>query len=360
MKSVLRNELLVNAVYVVPDSAGFIKLDAMESPFAWPGEFTAQWQAELADVQLNRYPDPMPQLRAALCAQLQVQDEQLVLGNGSDELIQLLCMAVAKPNAKVLAPMPSFSMYRIITQACGLEFIGVDLDAYFALAVDAMLTAIREHQPALIFLAVPNNPTGNLFDEVALQKVIEAAPGLVVIDEAYTAFSPVHYAAWLARYPQLIILRTLSKIGLAGIRLGYMAAARDVVQVIERIRLPYNINTLTAKTAAFALQHAHYFQQQAQQVMQWREQLYESLLAMPCLRVWPSHTNFLMLQLQQHDAQLITQQLREAGILIKKLHGSHPLLDQCLRVSLGLPEENQRFIAMLSALLAQPAIKNVR
>ncbi len=357
MIHVLRHELLVNPVYVVPDAVGFIKLDAMESPFSWPGELTAQWQAELADVQLNRYPDPMPELRAALCAELQVQDTQLVLGNGSDELIQLLCMAVAKPNACVMAPAPSFSMYRIIAQACGLPFIGIDLNADFSLPVDGMLAVIQQKQPALIFLAVPNNPTGNSFDAASLQKIVEAAPGLIVIDEAYLAYGPTNYAAWLARYPHVVVLRTLSKVGLAGIRLGYMAASTDVVQVIERLRLPYNINTLTAKTACFALRHAKLWQQQSKQVIQWREQLYQDLLLLPFLRVWPSHTNFLLLQLQQHDAELITSQLKLAGILIKKLHGSHRLLMQALRVSLGMPAENHRFVAMLSALLAQPAIK---
>ena len=305
MIAVLRNELLDNPVYVVPDASGFIKLDAMESPFAWPGELSAQWQAELASLHLNRYPDPMPQLRAALCAELQVQDAQLVLGNGSDELIQLLCMAVAKPNACVLAPVPSFSMYRIIAQACGLSFVGVDLQADFSLAIADMLATIKDKQPALIFLAVPNNPTGNLWDEAALQQIVEAAPGLVVIDEAYIAFAPQHYAAWLARYPHLIILRTLSKVGLAGIRLGYMAASVDVVQVIERIRLPYNINSLTATTAKFALQHASHLQQHAQQILRWREQLYQQLLTLPYVRVWPSHTNFLLLQLQRLQKTIV-------------------------------------------------------
>lgn len=354
---VLRKALLDNPVYVVPDAHGFIKLDAMESPFAWPGELGLQWQAALANLHLNRYPDPMPQLRAELCAELQVQDAQLVLGNGSDELIQMLCMAVAKPDACVMAPVPSFSMYRIIAQACNLSFVGVDLQADFALPVAEMLAAIKAKQPALIFLAVPNNPTGNLWDEAGLQAIVEAAPGLVVIDEAYIAYAPRHYAAWLARYPQVVILRTLSKVGLAGIRLGYMAASSEVVQVIERIRLPYNINSLTAATAKFALQHARHLQQHAEQVLLWREQLYQQLLTLPYVRVWPSHTNFLLLQLQQHDAQLITAQLRQAGILIKKLHGSHVLLSQTLRVSVGLREENQRFVAILSALLAQPVIK---
>lgn len=357
MKTVLRNELLANPVYVVPDSHGLIKLDAMESPFAWPGELAVSWQAELANLQLNRYPDPMPELRAQLCTELRVQDAQLVLGNGSDELIQLLCMAVAKPGACVMAPVPSFSMYRIIAQACGLSFIGVDLQADFGLSVEAMLAAMAAQQPALIFLAVPNNPTGNLWDEAELQTIVEAATGLVVIDEAYIAYSPRHYAAWLGRYPHVVILRTLSKVGLAGIRLGYMAASAEVVQVIERIRLPYNINALTAVTARFALQHKQHMQQQAQQVLLWREQLYQQLLTLPAVRVWPSHTNFLLLQLQQHDASLMVTQLHQAGILIKKLHGSHALLSQTLRISVGLLEENQRLVAILSALLAQPGIK---
>lgn len=353
----LRSELLTNSAYVIADATGCIKLDAMESPFIWPGELLAEWQAGLARLQLNRYPEHDFTLRNLLSVELGVKPEQVVMGNGSDELIQLLCMAVAKPQTCVLVPAPSFSMYRIITEACGLKVVKVDLHADFELPAAEMLAAIEQHQPALIFLAVPNNPTGNRFAESTLRQIVAAASGLVVIDEAYCAFAPSHYAAWLNEYPHLVILRTFSKVGLAGIRLGYMAASLPVVQVIERLRLPYNINSLTSYTAEFALQHRHLLQQQSQQIIAWREQLFQQLSALAGVKVWPSHSNFLTLQLQSHStrapvsATAVTEQLRQQGVLIKNLHGVHPLLHNCLRVTIGLPEENQKFFTALCVAL---------
>jgi histidinol-phosphate aminotransferase len=243
----VRPEIRALKAYAVPDATGLIKLDAMENPYTFPDNLRSEWLRVLQQVDLNRYPDPAARrLKDALRTALDIPPSMSVLlGNGSDELIQLIAMALAQPGRVVLAPVPTFVMYDMIATFTGMRFVGVPLTPDFDLDLSAMLAAIRLHRPAVIFLAYPNNPTGNLFDEGAMRQILKASDGLVVVDEAYHAFAGVSFMQHLDEYANLVVMRTLSKQGLAGLRLGILAGDSAWLDEFDKLRLPYNINSLT-------------------------------------------------------------------------------------------------------------------
>ncbi len=355
--SAIRPEVRSLSAYKVAESSGLIKLDAMENPFPWPARLRQQWQSQLENVEPNRYPDPAArQLKASLHQALDIPtDYELLLGNGSDELIQLLILALAGPGRTVLAPQPSFAMYRILATASGGNFVGVPLrEDDFSLDVEAMLEAIDRHQPALVFLACPNNPTGNLFAGHDMLRIIESAPGVVVIDEAYEPFARTSFIPELARHANVLVMRTLSKLGLAGLRLGYLVASPAWIAELEKLRLPYNINVLTQNTVEFALRHYAVWEQQCSRILEGREALYRKLGRLNSLRVWPSEANFLLCKVLNADAPGLVDALRRQGILIRLLHGSDPLLEHCVRISIGTEDENQQLLDALGYNRAVP------
>lgn len=349
----VRPEIRALTAYHVPDASGLIKLDAMENPYTWPPALVESWLDVLRGVKLNRYPDPgAARLKESLRATFQLPAESAVLlGNGSDELIQMILMAVAGPGRAVVAPDPTFSMYRIISASAGMNYVGVPLKEDFSLDVAATRAAIAAHRPAVVFLAYPSNPTGNLFAAEDICALIEAAPGLVVVDEAYSAFCDVGFTDYLARYQHMLILRTVSKLGLAGLRLGFLVGAPSWLQEIDKLRLPYNINVLTQASAAFALDHYDTLLEQAQRIRADRDELYRALQALPGVTVFPSQANFILFRVAAGRAGELFQGLKKVGVLIKSLHGSHPALHDCLRVTVGTPEENRAFLNALRSVL---------
>lgn len=366
VETVIRSAVRELAAYHVPDAGDAIKLDAMENPYAWPADLpdglAAEWAAGLASVAVNRYPDPSAKVLRenlrewmGLDALSNADELDIILGNGSDELIQLLAMAVKSPDGKskpvILAPEPGFVMYRMIARFVEADYVGVALTPEFELDLDAMLAAIELHQPALVFLAYPNNPTGNLWSVDDMEVIVNAAPGLVVIDEAYTAFAADSRVEWLHRYPQLLVMRTLSKVGLAGLRLGMLAGQKRWITELDKIRLPYNINSLTQYSASFALQHMQPLLSQAQLLVEQRTKLFTALAEMDALEVWPSQANFLLFRVD--NALGVHAALAAQGILIKKLHGAHAQLEQCLRVTIGTEQENSQFVNALMVALQQ-------
>jgi histidinol-phosphate aminotransferase len=349
----IRPEIRDLSAYHVPDATGMVKLDAMENPYGWPDDMVNEWLEVLRQVSLNRYPDPAArQLTARLQEAMQVPpDMAVILGNGSDEIIQIICMALAQPGRVVLAPEPTFVMYRMIALFTGMQFHGVPLTADFALDRAAMLGAIEQQQPAVVFLAYPNNPTGNLFDEQDVQAIIEAAPGLVVLDEAYTVFARESFMQRLGQWPNLVVMRTVSKQGLAGLRLGLLAGPAAWLEEFNKVRLPYNINVLTQASAGFALKHSDVLEAQAEKIRLERARLLQALGKLPGITAYPSAANFILFRTAAGKAGHLFEQLRANGVLLKNLDSQGPLQD-CLRVTVSTPDENDIFLQQLTNLLA--------
>jgi histidinol-phosphate aminotransferase len=347
--TVVRPEIRALTAYEVANAAGLIKLDAMENPYRLPPDVRAKIAAAVTDVPVNRYPDGgAASVKAALREAFAIPESfGLVLGNGSDELIQMLTVAVAAPGVTIMAPDPSFVMYRLNAIYTAARFVGVPLAADFALDPQAMLEAIDREQPALIFLAYPNNPTGNLFAPEHIEAVLRAAPGLVVVDEAYHAFAGTSFLPRLSEFPNLVVLRTVSKIGMAGLRLGYAIAAREWTAELEKIRQPYNLNALTQAVAPVLLREGALLEAQAASIKAERSRVAATLAALPGVEVFTTHTNFVLMRVP--DAPRWFDRLRQAGILVKNLHGWHPLLTNCLRITVGTPEENDAVLAALPA-----------
>jgi histidinol-phosphate aminotransferase len=354
IERLVRPEIRALQAYHVPDATGLIKLDAMENPYPWPEELRRRWLDALYDVQHNRYPDPQgAELQAALREAMGIPaDMGLLLGNGSDELIQMLALTVARPGRKILSLDPGFVMYRLIALLAGMEYVGVPLRAEdFSLDLPAVLEAMEREEPAISFLAYPNNPTGNLFDTESLERILEAAAGLVVIDEAYAPFTDRSFLPQLGDWPNLLVLRTVSKMGLAGLRLGYLAGPGDWLVQIDKARLPYNVNVLTQVSAAFALRYKDVLDEQTRRIREERSRLYLALSSLEGLRVYPSEANFILVRMPHGRAGNIFASLKAGGVLVKNLDGAHTLLRDCLRVTVGAPQENDAFLAALASAL---------
>lgn len=346
-QSIIRDEVLALTAYHVPDSAGMIKLDAMENPYTLPATLRAEIAKLVEQAALNRYPDPTAtRLRACLRETMAVPaGADILIGNGSDELIQTLMLACARPGAVVLGVEPSFVMFRLIAEFCGMRFVGVPLGPRFELDPDRMLDAIAKHRPALVILAYPNNPTGNLYDETAIARILTAAPGLVLIDEAYHAFAGRSFMLRLTEHPNLLVMRTLSKLGLAALRLGMLAGAPKWLEQLDKVRLPYNVNVLTQLIAERVLQHRDVLAEQAASIKEERARMFAALRALPGVESFASAANFILFRVPAADPTF--RGLKARGILIKNLHGSHAALENCLRVTVGTPEENGRFLEAL-------------
>ena len=352
----LRPALLSASAYPARDTAGMLRLDAMENPYPLPDEVRVAWLGQLIGTNLNHYPDNQAwHLCEVLRAYWQVPPELMLLpGNGSDELIQLVHLALAGKERVALAPEPTFGVYRMTAEAAGLEFAGVPLEPdTYNLDVHAMLAAVQRHQPAVIWLANPNNPTGRSYDPADVRRLIEAAPGILVLDEAYLPYSDNSLLQLCLQYEHLLVLRTLSKMGLAGLRIGVLIGQAAWLEQLDKLRLPYNVGSLNQASAAFLLEYPDVLDYQVSQVCAARTTLYQQLAQLPGLRVWPSEANFFLLRVP--DADVVCAGLAQRGVLVRNLNGSHPLLDNCLRVTVGTPAENQHFITVLNKLLAAAA-----
>lgn len=355
VNALLRPELFELATYKVADATGCVKLDAMENPYSWPPDMVAAWLDKLQYCQPNRYPDPSAlALKRAIinCNNIPPKIEVL-LGNGSDEIIQIILMAIAGIDVTVVSPEPSFVMYRQIASVLGLKYIGVPLKPdSFQLDMDIMTEVLATEKPAVIFLAYPNNPTGNLFNQQDVLEILRIAPGLVVIDEAYAPFAEASFMDYLPRFDNLLVMRTVSKLGLAGLRLGFLAGGKAWLEQLDKIRLPYNINTLTQVSAEFALENFSVFERQTRSIREDRAKLFAELSRDSRISVYPSQANFLLFRVDGFDGTKIFSVLKENGVLIKDMNPVGGLVKNCLRVTVGTATENQQFISEISKALA--------
>ncbi len=346
----IRPEIRALGAYPVAKADGMIKLDAMENPFSLPEAVRSKLAEALTSVPINRYPDGGAEaLKESLRTALAVpSDLGLIVGNGSDELIQLVVSAVAKPGASLLVPEPSFVMYRLCSLYAGLRYVSVPLKPTFALDMDAMRAAIERERPSLVFLAYPNNPTGNLWPAAEIEEILRLAPGLVVVDEAYHAYADASFLSRVGAMPNLMVVRTLSKIGMAGLRLGYGVATPEWTTELNKLRPPYNVNALTQAAVPILLSETALYADQVAKIKAERFRLNEVLASMPGIETYPSETNFVLARFP--DATHTYAHLKAAGILVKNMHGSHPLLENCLRITVGSSMEMDALIEALQTI----------
>jgi len=352
MKKTIRQDVQSMHAYAIQDSTGLVKLDAMENPFRLPEALQQELGERLGRVAINRYPvGCVADVIAALSSYVKLPAGcKLMLGNGSDELISLLALACDVPGAAILAPLPGFVMYGMSAKLQGLQFIGVPTTANFELDEAAMLAAIETHRPAITYIAYPNNPTANLFDEGVVERIVEAVgkqDGLVVFDEAYQPFSSRTWMNRVAQHEHVLVMRTLSKFGLAGVRLGYMVGAAALIDEVDKVRPPYNISALNAEATLFALDHADQFAAQAEVLRAERAKLLRVLADLPGAQPFPSEANMILVRVP--DSKKAFEGMRSRGVLVKNIEGLHPLLKNCLRLTVGTPEEN---LLMMDALKA--------
>ncbi len=362
IKTRLRQDIQSMHAYAIQDSRGLVKLDAMENPHTLSPGLQAALGKRLGALALNRYPNArIDDLRKALADYAHMPGGcGLMLGNGSDELISLLAMAIDLPSSQdpsglppvILAPEPGFVMYAMSAAFQGLRYVGVPLTADFELDEIAMLAAIEQHKPALVYLAYPNNPTANLWNDAAIENIIALQGrlgGLMVMDEAYQPFAARSWIDKIRSSPELhshvLLMRTMSKFGLAGVRIGYMMGAKALIAEINKLRPPYNVSVLNAECALFALEQAKVFEAQALELIDQRAHVLRTLHGMSGVKYWNSDANMILVRVA--DAAKTFDGMKVKGVLIKNVSKMHPLLANCLRLTIGTAHENRQMLAAL-------------
>jgi len=336
--------------YIAPEVTGAIKMDANENPISLQEPLKKKLMEEMSRVDLNRYPVAgAPELRGRFAQYYGVDNDMVMLGNGSDELIQTLCLTLKGKINGVLVPVPTFSMYKIIAVNTGNKVVEVPLDKKFDLDVDAIIDKIKANFPALMFLSYPNSPTGNIFSRKKIETIIKKTPGIVVIDEAYAAFSGQTLLPLLKKYDNLIFLNTLSKLGLASLRLGLLIGNRDIVAQLDKVRLPYNVNSLSQIAANFFLEYQDEFSKQIAEIIKRREELYLGLKEIAEIKLYPSQANFIFFSCA-FDSNRIYNKLVAEGIIVKNLN-LPPLMPNCMRVTVGNSKENEAFLRALKSVI---------
>lgn len=327
-----------------------IKLDAQENPYPLPGKIRNKMLKALKPLLINRYPDPeAKELKRIIAGQVGVKVENIILGNGSDELIQAIITTFGRSQGKILYPVPTFSMYGIITKSLGQIPIEILLQRDFDLNMDGMSFAIKKKIPRVVFISYPNNPTGNCFSEEKIIEIIKRKDAAVVVDEAYFDFSKKTFLPLLKKYENLIILRTLSKIGLAGLRVGILIARPAIVKEINKVRLPYNVNSLSQEVARVVLENRDIIDKHINAIIKDRKKLYRELFRIDGITPFPSEGNFILFRTSK-NANKIYQGLIKKGILIRNMN-QRELLNNCLRVTVGTSFENRYFLEALRTLI---------
>ena len=341
-------EILGVSSYSVPDIQCSVRLDGNESPFETDPELLSLISEEISSIELNRYPDPeCTELKKIISKTYDFPDEGILFGNGSDELIQMLIETFNGKSGVVMVPGPTFSMYGLTSNILGNKVAETDLDDNFDLDTDDIINKIKETDPDLLFFASPNNPTGNAFSQDKIIKVIEATSGVVVVDEAYFDYYGKTVIPLIQKYKNLVVLRTLSKIGFAAVRLGILFGSGEIVGQVNKTRLPYNINTLSQKIAEIVIKNENLLKKNYKKITAERERLYSELCKIENIKVYPSDANFFLIKVP--DADYCFKTMAENDILIRNL-SSNPKLSGCIRVTIGTNEENNAFLEALSAI----------
>ena len=349
-KNLIRREVMEVEGYPVEVEPHPIKLDANEFPYSAGDDLQQELLEAARSLPFNRYPDPQArELRETAGRALGLPPDMLLIGNGSDELIQLLLIALSGGRPKVLIPHPTFAMYEIASAHLGFKVIRVPLKSDFDLDLAKILRRLNRSSPRAIFISYPNNPTGNCFSRAAMLEIIKLAPGLVVVDEAYFNFCGRSFIPHLEEFSNLAVLRSLSKVGLAGLRVGILIAHPKLIGLLAKVKLPYNVGLFPQRMAMAALENKGIIDRRVKQVIEERERLARALADLPGIHPFPSEANFILFRLEGR-ADEVHRLLLEKGISIKNLNRVESLKD-CLRVTIGRPEENQTFLKALSDII---------
>lgn len=340
IKKFVRPNIRSLSAYEAKEVPCKVKLDANESPYGFKGLLKA-----VKFIKTNRYPDPEAKfLKKFISRDFGVKPKNILPGNGSDELIYYLITTFGGP---VLYPVPTFSMYGIISQAFGEKRIAIPLDKEFDLELEKILKAIKKQKPKLIFLSSPNNPTGNCFSSDRILKIIEASNGIVVVDEAYQPFaSDKGFMPMLKDYKNLVIMRTLSKIGLAGLRVGFLIADGEIINEVNKVRLPFNLNSLSQAVAVKVLKNKKALKSYTKSIISERGRLFSEMAKIKGIKPYPSEANFILFRVKEPDK--IYKRLLKMGILVRNMNG---VVNNCLRVTVGTPEENRIFLNAMKEVI---------
>ncbi len=351
-RKIVRKEILSLKPYKAQERDFPVVLDANESPFTLPDGIKKEIVENIDSIAFNRYPDPEGKLlKTSLAAFHGVKPENIVLGNGSDELILYLISAFSKRGFSTLYPVPTFSMYGIISQCLGQNKKEVPLDSNFDIDIDTFLEAVEKMKISLIFLSYPNNPTGNCFSKNKIVKILKSFEGIAVVDEAYGDFSGKTFLPLLKKYKNLIITRTFSKIGLSSLRLGYLIANPEVCEIVEKVRLPFNVNSFSQGCGEIFLKQRKSIDKLINKIVEGREYLYSELKKIKEITPFASEANFILFRVPK-KCGFVHEELKKKGILIRNLN-TPGLLRDCLRVTVGTSSENQRFIKAIKDIISQ-------
>ena len=327
-----------------------IKLDANENPFPWPAGMLEALFAE--NIAFNRYPDGMAQsLKEAISAYTEISPEGILVGNGSDELIQLILLTFGGSGQSVIIHPPTFGMYQISAHLTDTTVVEVPLLNGLDLDTDEMLKVALSPEAHVVIVCNPNNPTGSLFPREEILRLVQESGKIVVVDEAYAEFSEETLIPEIKNYPNLVILRTFSKsFGMAGLRLGYLLGQPEAIALINRVRPPFNVNSFSQKAGILALGYLGEYQAQIQQIKEETQQLQEALTQLPDVVVYPTKANFILFKPDDSDGW--ANELLKRGFLVRNM-GVLPVLGKCLRISAGLPEDNEGFLRAIREISTQ-------
>lgn len=349
-RKIARNEILSLKPYKAQPRDYPVVLDANESPYPLPANIKNAIEKNIDSIAFNRYPDPEgKRLKSLLSKFHNVDVENIVLGNGSDELILYLICAFSQRGYKVLYPVPTFSMYGIISQSLGQKKIEIPLNEKFDIDDERIIETAKKQKVSLIFFSYPNNPTGNCFSKKKIINILDNYDGITVIDEAYGDFSGKSFLNLVPKYKNLIISKTFSKIGLSSLRLGYLIANRDIAEIVEKVRLPFNVNSFSQGCGEIFLQKRKTVNKLIKKIINGRKFLYEELKKIKSLKVFPSEANFILFKAKD-NSDAIHNELKKRGISIRNLNNPG-LLQDCLRVTVGTEKENRLFVKELKLII---------
>lgn len=340
------------APYDVKDVNADIVLASNENPRNLPTELVARLSAHMSEFQFNRYPDPTaPRLRRQIADANGVDPENVLVGNGGDELLFNMFLAWGGPGRKFLDMPPTFSMYGIDSQITDTEIVSIPRDANFEIDQKAVLKRVAKGDIDLVIISNPNNPTGSLADESFLIELLNKSDALVCVDEAYFEFSRHTMRPHLERHPNLIILRTFSKaFSLAALRVGYVLGGSDVIRELMKVRQPYSVNAFSQWAAQVVYRERMIFETTIQDIIRGRDLLMEGLSNIEGVEVFPSEANYVMLRVD-NASSIWRDLLYSHSIYIRDLSRGEGL-ENCLRVTVGTDEENRSFLKAIDTVVA--------